>query len=280
MNFGYHDKVAVSDHDRGVYLAAAVEFAREAGAVILPHFRSVMAVENKNTDGTYDPVTIADKAAEAIIRAGIEKRFPSHGIFGEELGHQSGAGLTWVIDPIDGTRAFVTGMVHWGVLIALFDGATPVLGLMYQPFTDELFTGTNDAAHYRRGAVERTLKVRPCASVAASVLASTSPQVFGSVEEQAGFRVLRRRAQLTRWGGDCYQYCMLAMGYVDVAVEAGLKPYDIQALMPIIRGAGGIVTTWDGGNASMGGRVIASGDARVHREAMALLNDGMAGKLD
>jgi fructose-1,6-bisphosphatase/inositol monophosphatase family enzyme len=122
--------------------------------------------------------------------------------------------------------------------------------------------------------------VRPCASVAEAVLASTSPQVFGSAEEQAGFRVLRGRAQLTRWGGDCYQYCMVAMGCVDVAVEASLKPYDIQALIPIIRGAGGIVTTWDGGDASMGGRVIASGDPRVHREAMALLNDGMAEKLD
>ncbi len=280
MNFGYHDKTAVSDRDRDRYLAAAVEFARAAGAVILPHFRSPIAVENKNSDGTYDPVTIADKAAESIIRAGIEKRFPTHGIFGEELGHHSGAGLTWVIDPIDGTRAFVTGMVHWGVLIALFDGATPVLGVMYQPFTDEMFTGNND---------DRTLSTRHgrthveganCGSVAQAVLASTSPQVFGSTEEQAGFRALRRRAQLTRWGGDCYQYCMLAMGYVDVAAEASLKPYDIQALMPIIRGAGGIVTTWDGGDASMGGRVIASGDARVHREAMELLNDGMAGKLD
>jgi myo-inositol-1(or 4)-monophosphatase len=280
MNFGYHDRTAVSDHDRDAYLAAAVEFARRAGAVILPHFRSAIEVENKNTDGTYDPVTIADKAAEAVIRAGIDERFPTHGIFGEELGHRSGAGLTWVIDPIDGTRGFVTGMVHWGVLIALFDGATPVLGVMYQPFTDELFTGTNDAAHYRRGAVERTLKVRSCASVAEAVLASTAPQVFGSAQEQSGFRTLRRRARLTRWGGDCYQYCMLAMGHVDVATEASLKPYDIQALIPIIRGAGGFVTTWDGGDASMGGRVIASGDARVHREAMALLHAGMTEQQD
>ena len=104
--------------------------------------------------------------------------------------------------------------------------------------------------------------------------------VVGTAEEQSGFRSLRRRAQLTRWGGDCYQYCMLAMGYVDVVAEASLKPYDIQALMPIIRGAGGIVTTWDGGDASMGGRVIASGDARVHREAMTLLKNGMSGNLD
>ncbi len=278
MSFGYSERTTISASERGVYLAAAIDFAREAGRVILPHFRSELAVENKLDDGGYDPVTIADKGAEAIIRAGIESRFPTHGIFGEELGHHPGAGLTWVIDPIDGTRAFVTGMVHWGVLIALFDGAEPVLGVMYQPFTDELFTGTNETAHYRRGALERALQVRPCVSVATAVLASTSPQAFGNVEEQVGFEVLRRRVRLTRWGGDCYQYCMLAMGYVDLVVEAGLRPYDVQALMPIIRGAGGIITTWDGNDPSMGGRVIACGDARVHREAMTSLCDGMVGK--
>ena len=278
MSFGYHARTAVSARDRDIFLAAAVEFARDAGAVILPHFRNEVAVDNKNTDGTYDPVTIADRAAEAIIREGIARRFPTHGVYGEELGHQAGAGLTWVVDPIDGTRAFVTGMVHWGVLIALFDGTTPVLGVMYQPFTDELFIGAGDEANYRRGAQTRALKVRPCASVAEAVLASTSPQIFGTEQERAGFRAVRDRVRLVRWGGDCYQYCMLAMGYVDVAVEASLKPYDVQALIPIIRGAGGIITTWDGGDASMGGCVIASGDARVHREAVALLNDGMAGK--
>ncbi len=279
MSFGYYKRTTVSATERDAYLAAAIDFARAAGREILPHFRSDLAVENKLADGGYDPVTIADKSAEAVIRAGIERRFPAHGIFGEELGHQPGAGLTWVIDPIDGTRAFVTGMVHWGVLIALFDGAQPVLGVMYQPFTDELFTGTNEAAHYDRGGFERVPKVRPCTSVADAVLASTTPQVFGP-EEQAAFGALRHRVRLTRWGGDCYQYCMLAMGYVDLVVEAGLQPYDIQALMPIIRGAGGIVTTWDGGDASMGGRIIAAGDARVHREAMSLLCDGMAGKSD
>ena len=280
MSFGYYKRVTVSTAERHAYLAAAIEFARAAGREVLPHFRSDLVVENKRGDGGYDPVTVADKGAEAVIRAGIETRFRTHAIFGEELGHQPGAGLTWVIDPIDGTRAFVTGMLHWGVLIALFDGAQPVLGVMYQPFTDELFAGTNETAHYDRGGLERVPKVRPCASVADAVLASTTPQVFGSRDEQAAFRALRRRVRLTRWGGDCYQYCMLAMGYVDLVVEAGLQPYDIQALMPIIRGAGGIVTSWDGGDASMGGCIIAAGDARVHREAMALLCDGMAGKSD
>ena len=279
MNFGYHRTTLISARDRSTYLAAAIDFARAAGAVIVPHFRNDPAVENKSTEGDFDPVTVADKAAEAIIRAGIASRFPTHGVFGEEFGHHSGAGLTWVVDPIDGTRAFMTGMLHWGVLIALFDGETPVLGVMYQPFTDELFVGTNDDANYFNGARERRLRVRPCASVADAVLASTGPQIFAKGAEQAAFKGLRDRVRLVRYGGDCYQYCMLAMGYVDVAVEAGLKPYDVQALMPIIRGAGGIITTWDGGDASMGGRIIAAGDARVHHEALTILSNGMAGQL-
>jgi len=280
MNFGYHRKTLISARDRSEYLGAAIDFARAAGAAILPHFRNETAVENKSTDGDFDPVTVADKAAEAIIRAGIASRFPTHGVFGEELGHHSGAGLTWVIDPIDGTRAFMTGMLHWGVLIALFDGETPVLGVMYQPFTDELFVGTNDEANYFCGVLEHRLRVRPCVAVADAVLASTGPQIFAEGAEQAAFKRLTDRVRLVRYGGDCYQYCMLAMGYVDVAVEAGLKPYDVQALMPIIQGAGGIVTTWDGGDASMGGCIIAAGDARVHREALMILNNDMAGKLD
>jgi len=280
VGFGYRTRTDVSARDRAVFIDAAIEFARAAGDVILPHFRNDPAVDNKLTDGGYDPVTVADKAAEAVIRDGIARRFPTHSVYGEELGHRVGDGLTWVIDPIDGTRAFMTGMVHWGVLIALFDGESPLLGVMYQPFTDELFTGTNDSASYRRNHERRTLKVRDCPSISDAVLASTAPQVFGDAAEQSGFRALRKRVKLVRWGGDCYQYCMLAMGYVDVVVEAGLQPYDVQALMPIVRGAGGVMTTWDGGDASMGGRVIASGDARLHREAMAILNAGMQGLSD
>jgi histidinol phosphatase-like enzyme (inositol monophosphatase family) len=279
MEFGYGTQVSISAHDRDEYLALAIELARQAGAATLPHFRNDTLVHNKNTDGTFDPVTVADRAAEAIIRAGIESRYPAHGILGEEHGYRSGNGLTWVIDPIDGTRAFVTGMLHWGVLIALFDGASPILGVMYQPFTEELFVGTNAYAEYRRGAQHRKLGVRRCESISAAVMASTGPQFFATEAEQAGFNAVRREVRFTRFGGDCYLYCMLAMGYVDLAIEAGLNSYDVQALMPIIRGAGGIITTWDGGDASMGGRIVAAGDPRVHEQAMAMLANGMAGKL-
>jgi myo-inositol-1(or 4)-monophosphatase len=142
---------------------------------------------------------------------------------------------------------------------------------MYQPFTEELFVGTNDSAEYRRGSERRRLRVRSCERLEHAVLASTGPDGFLEGQERVSFERVSARARLTRFGGDCYLYCMLAMGQIDLAVEAGLKPYDIQALMPIIRGAGGIVTTWDGGDPSMGGRIVAAGDARVHTEARAVL---------
>ena len=205
-----------------------------------------------------------------------------HGIFGEELGHQSGAGLTWVIDPIDGTRAFITGMVHWGVLIALFDGAAPVLGVMYQPFTDELFTGNERCRRdYRRGALVRAVE---SAIVRVGCRCGARIDVAASIRERGrtsgGFRCACARVRTDALGRRLLSVLHARDGLRRRRGEAGLKPYDVQALMPIIRGAGGIVTTWDGGDASMGGRVIASGDARVHREAMAMLNNGMAGKLD
>lgn len=279
MTFGYSTAITVSARERDAYLVLAIELAQQAGAATLPYFRSDTFVHDKNTNGTFDPVTVADRTAEAIIRAGIEAQYPLHGIQGEEHGFKAGNGLTWVIDPIDGTRAFITGMLHWGVLIALFDGASPVLGVMYQPYTEELFVGTNEHAEFRRGAQRRALHVRTCDSIEKAVLASTGPQYLATVAEQAGFAELRRYVRFTRYGGDCYLYCMLAMGFIDVAVEAGLNPYDIQALMPIIQGAGGVVTTWEGGDASMGGRIIAAGDPRVHERAIAILASGMAGKL-
>jgi histidinol-phosphatase len=276
MAFQYGPRVSVSQRDRDAYLQVAIELAKRAGAATLPYFRSDLLVTNKSPDSGFDPVTAADQAAESVIRNGIEGLYPSHAIFGEEHGFKPGDGLTWVIDPIDGTRAFVTGMLHWGVLLALFDGASPLLGVMYQPFTEELFIGTADGAEYRRGAHARPLGVRRCESLAAAVLAATSPQFSASAAEQAGFRALREHVRFTRFGGDCYLYCMLAMGFVDVAAEAGLQPYDVQALMPIIQGAGGVITTWDGADASMGGCIIAAGDARVHAEALTVLATGMA----
>jgi myo-inositol-1(or 4)-monophosphatase len=269
--FGYHPRTKVEKREAQMFLESAISFAVEAGNVIRPFFRNDTLAHDKGKDGRFDPVTEADRAAEETIRQRIFERYPTHGIFGEEHGIKSGSGLTWVVDPIDGTRSFISGMLHWGVLIALFDGEAPRLGVMYQPFTEELFVGTNDGAEYRRGSERRRLRVRSCERLEQAVLASTGPDGFLEGQERDSFERVSARARLTRFGGDCYLYCMLAMGQIDLAVEAGLKPYDIQALMPIIRGAGGIVTTWDGGDPSMGGRIVAAGDARVHTEARAVL---------
>jgi myo-inositol-1(or 4)-monophosphatase len=271
MGFGYSERHAVAPDDAARFLKFAVATAAEAGAAALPYFRTDVAVENKRADGGFDPVTEADRGAERVIRRAIQAKFPGHGLCGEEYGYEPGNGLTWVIDPIDGTRAFTTGMLHWGVLLALFDGETPVVGVMHQPFTGEFFCGDGRTAEYRRGDQARALRVRACESIDQAVLASTSPQFFRPEGERAAFDRVRAHVRTTRYGGDCYLYCMLAMGYVDIAVEAGLHPYDIQALMPIIAGAGGVVSSWTGGNASMGGTVVAAGDARVHAEAIQLL---------
>jgi myo-inositol-1(or 4)-monophosphatase len=180
--------------------------------------------------------------------------------------------LKWVVDPIDGTRAFIMGYPLWGTLIGLVEDGVPRLGLLDQPFTGERFWSEGGAAYLRvREAADRRLSTRACAGLRHAVLSTTHPDLFEAGAEARGFARLKAAARMTRFGGDCYAYAMLAAGFVDIVAEAGLKPYDIVALIPIIEGAGGRVTTWDGGPASAGGRILATGDARVHDEALALL---------
>ena len=267
----YTDRHVVSDAQRVEYLEVALELAAQAGQATLPFFRGDMGIENKLSDGRFDPVTRADRAAETVIRRGIEKMFPEHGVLGEEFGFSEGNGLTWVIDPIDGTRAFMTGMLHWGVLLALFDGERPILGVMHQPFTNEFFAGDCRNAHYHCGDVSRPLQVRRCDRLEDAVLTTTSPRLF-ELEDREAFARLEDKAKLTRYGGDCYIYAMVAMGQVDLATDCNLNTYDIQALMPIVQGAGGVVTTADGGDASMGGFVIAAGSAQLHAQALEVVN--------
>jgi myo-inositol-1(or 4)-monophosphatase len=264
----YSAPVPVSADERSRYLQFALRAAERAGAVTLPFFRGEVSIENKRDDGRFDPVTEADRAAEQVFRAELRATFPEHGIFGEEYGYEPGNGLTWVIDPIDGTRAFMTGMLHWGLLLALFDGQKPVLGVMCQPFTGEYFYGDNEGAWYRRAGVERRMHTRRGVALPDAVLTTTNPTLFRGAGEREAFDRLERRVKLSKYGGDCYIYAMLAMGYVDLATDAGLQPYDIQALVPIIRGAGGVVTTVDGGEPSMGGFIVAAGCAELHRAAL------------
>ncbi|MFM9864029.1 MAG: histidinol-phosphatase [Micropepsaceae bacterium] len=256
----------------------AEDLADLSGKTILPHFRAGIAVDNKMDGGGFDPVTAADREAEAVIVAAINARYPDHSIVGEEHGAHAGSSpLTWVIDPIDGTRAFVCGMAQWGTLIALNDGTRPVVGVLDQPYTRERWVAANGVTAFRdaRG-LATVLRTRPCPSLKDAVLTTTSPVGYFDDAEQRAFWALSNQARLTRFGGDCYGYGLLAMGFIDVIVEATLKPWDIQALIPIVENAGGIVTTWDGKPAMDGGQVVACGDASLHAAVCEVLAAAVA----
>jgi histidinol phosphatase-like enzyme (inositol monophosphatase family) len=257
--------------------AAAFAAADAARAACLPHFRAPgLTAEDKGRPGWFDPVTAADREAEAAMRAVLARLRPGDGVLGEELGASGGeTGLVWVLDPIDGTRGFMAGTPTWGVLVALNDGTRPVLGVIDQPFTGERFWGVSHGARrgaeWLRGTEARALRTRPCAGLAEATLFTTFPEV-GSAAERAGFEAVRDRVRLTRYGMDCYAYALVAAGSVDVVIEAGLEPYDVQALIPVIEGAGGVITDWRGGDCQRGGRVLAAGDARAHAQALAILS--------
>ena len=256
---------------RAEFLDFARELAERAGASILPHFRQSPAIDNKKVGDGYDPVTEADRAAEKVMRDAIRKRYPSHGILGEEFGHEPGDGLTWVLDPIDGTRGFVMGLLHWGTLVALFDGERPLVGVIHQPFLGETFSGDGQTAQYQRNDTLRTLRTRPCPRPADALAGTTTPDLFKTPEEKAAFERVRTRVRGMRYGTDCYLYAMLAMGQADLVIETDLKPYDVQALIPVVEGAGGVITDWNGGSPAMGGDVLAAGDPKLHELALGLL---------
>jgi myo-inositol-1(or 4)-monophosphatase len=247
------------------------QLATASGDTILPFFRTALAVENKKTAG-FDPVTAADRAAENAMRALIRKHFPAHGILGEEYESENpDAEYVWVLDPIDGTKSFIAGMVAWGTLIGLCRLGEPVYGMMHQPFTRERFFGDGGAARYRGPAGNRELRVRSCDSLKDAVMFTTSPLLMNEAD-RARFKRVEDKVKLSRYGGDCYAYCMLAAGQIDLIVETELKTHDIVALIPIINGAGGIVTTWEGGPPQAGGRIVVAGDKRVHAAALEVLN--------
>lgn len=255
-----------------VDFAAFVEtLATAAGEAILPFFRTSLTVDDKSRGGGFDPVTAADRAAESAMRTLIRRTFPEHGIIGEEFGaERADAEYVWVLDPIDGTKAFISGMPAWGTLIALTRRGKPVFGMMHQPFIGERFSGDGVAARYRGPAGDRVLRVRECPSLDEALLHTTSPLLMKE-SDRAAFRRVEEAVRLSRYGGDCYAYCMLAAGHIDLVIETELKPHDVIPLIPIITGAGGIISTWEGEPANGGGRIVAAGDARVHAAALKLL---------
>lgn len=253
------------------FVAFVDQLAAVSGETILPFFRTALGVENKSLSGSFDPVTAADRAAEAAMRALINQTFPEHGITGEEFAaERPEAEYVWVLDPIDGTKSFISGMPTWGTLIALLRSGEPVFGMMNQPFARECFSGDGGGASYRGPAGERELRVRACADLAQAVLFTTSPLLMNA-GDRATFGRVEKLVRLSRYGGDCYAYCMLAAGHVDLVIETELKPYDVLPLVPIIAGAGGIMTTWEGDTPRAGGRIVAAGDKRVHAAALELL---------
>jgi histidinol phosphatase-like enzyme (inositol monophosphatase family) len=260
------------DRDPADLIATAEALADAARAATLRHFRSDgLSADNKETH-RFDPVTVADRESETRMREILAARRPQDGIFGEEFGAISGtSGLTWVLDPIDGTRSYLSGTPTWGVLIAVSDETGPIYGLIDQPYIGERFAGGLGRAEMTGPLGRRALKTRPPRPLAEAILFSTFPEV-GTAEEGAAFNRVKSRARLTRYGTDCYGYALVALGQIDLVIEAGLQAYDVQGPIAVIEAAGGLVTDWQGNPCPMGGRVIAAANREIHAEALALLN--------
>ena len=258
------------DVENDIY-ATAMALADEARRVILPLFRGdALSTENKLADG-FDPVTVADRGAEKAMRRLLSDLRPDDAVLGEEYGASSGkSGLTWVLDPIDGTRVFITGTPTWGVLIALSDDTGPLFGVIDQPFIGERFIGGFGASQYVGPHGSNPLATRATASLAQSMLYTTFPEV-GSSRDRSGFKAVADQVQLVRYGMDCYAYALLALGHIDLVIEAGLNAYDIQAPIAVIKAAGGIVTNWHGQPAHDGGQVLAAANPACHAAALELL---------
>jgi histidinol phosphatase-like enzyme (inositol monophosphatase family) len=253
--------------------AFLVELNRAAGVAILPLFRADHGLVDKGGPRGFDPVTEADKGAERAIRALISERHPDHGVIGEEYGEdRPDAEFVWVLDPVDGTRAFIAGLPVWTTLIGLRHNGTPVLGSIGQPFLDEIYIGHAGGARLLRHGESRPLKVRPCPGLAGALIATTDPILFKGVERDAWDQV-RAAARLARLGCDAYAYAMVAAGTLDLVLETGLKAWDIDAAIPVIAGAGGLVTDWRGAPVGAhGGRIAIAGDRACLDEALALLD--------
>lgn len=247
------------------YLA---DLAREA---TLPYFRGDHGVQNKGIL-EYDPVTLADRACENAMRDAIAKHRPNDAIIGEEYDDKDGnSGWLWILDPIDGTRAFVAGTSTWGVLIAAYYNGEPIIGVMDQPFTGERWIGNPNQSIWQRHEVKRELQTSKDVKIEDCVLATTDPYLFHA-DERLAFDELRKLAPVTRYGLDCTAYGLLALGGIGLVVENGLKIVDLAALIPIVENAGGIFTDWQGIRNPKSGRVIAAANAQIHAEALKILS--------
>jgi myo-inositol-1(or 4)-monophosphatase len=253
------------------YMQFAVSAAEAAGPIALRYFRRRVQVSDKATGGFFDPVTAADREVEAALRAAIEQRYPGHGIIGEEDGVKAGVGaLGWVIDPIDGTRAFITGMPAWGIMLGLVEDGEPRLGVVHQPFLGETFCGDRRRAWLRADGESVSMHARETRDISDAALYCTHPSMFSGAEARA-FDRAAAACRLMRYGGDCYAYCLLALGEIDMIVENGLQSYDILPLIPILEGAGAVVTDWEGRPPLHGGRVAVAATPELHTALLEVL---------
>jgi histidinol phosphatase-like enzyme (inositol monophosphatase family) len=248
-----------------------LEASEKAQAITLKYFRKTIDVENKLQSG-FDPVTAADKEAELAIRAVIANHFPDHSIFGEEWDNkETNSPFSWIIDPIDGTRAFICGLPVWGTLIALTYQGEAIAGLMSQPHIGENFVGLPGKSFLTRNGTHSDLRTSGVKELGQANLFTTSPRIFSRASSLAAYDRLENNVKLARYGLDCYAYAMLASGHGELVVEEDLKNVDIAAMIPIIEQAGGIVSTWSGKQASNGGQIIAAANEEIHRAALEVL---------
>lgn len=248
----------------------ALELGSMAGGIAKAYFRSGFSVDNKDEHG-FDPVTSADHAIENVLCKTIREQYPDHGLVAEESGDEPGRSeYTWYIDPIDGTRAFLMGSPLWGTLVGLMRADEPIVGLLVQPILEEIFLGSPNGSWLIDAEGRRRLRASGCRELAQARLASTHPGMFRDRDGEL-FEALAARCLLDRYGGDCYNYALLAAGFVDLVVEAGLKSFDIVPLIPILEGAGGVVTDWSGAAPLRGGRVVAAATPELHARALEVL---------
>ena len=260
-----------ADTSAATLMAFAIELAAATSPVALPLFRTAMAVENKQAGG-FDPVTQADRAAEQVMRDMIEYRFPDHGIFGEEFGEKPArSDFTWILDPIDGTRSFICGTPTWMTLVGVKHQDRMIAGAAGQPVTGEIFAGNTDGAHLQTATQTARLHCTAETDLGKVLAGTTAPALFRKHGHHDRLMRIENRVQSLRYDADSYFHCMVAAGQLGISLDTGLQAYDIAPLIPIIEGAGGIVTTWDGGDASNGGDILASGNASLHEQALALL---------
>lgn len=257
--------MTIATIDKNFFSALAEIAACES----LPFFRKSIVINSKDNT-KFDPVTIADIRTERKLRDHITKNFPNHSIFGEEEGRNDGSyEYLWLIDPIDGTRSFISGIPIWGTLVGLLHNGRAVAGMLAQPFTQELFYAVRDGSFFRHANDSRgkLLSVSKTINLADATLFSTAPSLFDGRTGPA-FARLEQAIRLTRFGADCYAFAMLASGFVDLVVEVGLMPYDVAALIPIVEKAGGIITQWNGEQAEKGGNIIAAATPQLYEAAL------------